>query len=357
MQRSTAILLILLRLTIGWHFLYEGLLKVHSHHVGPTPTNRPFTSGGYFREAPGPLGAAYRGGLGDADDEALAKLTPLPVPEGGTDNKPHERMPPLLRQEWHDYFERFATSYGLDEKQRDLAEGKLEQAKVAVMKWLTEDTVTKDTKETTTKFPSGEVKKKTPTVQRVAEYRAKVEELRDTINRKLPAFRTDVEGPRLRKAREEVAALRAGLLKDLDAHKTKLKASLMEVLTPEQRGRSSVPEEVPSQFIRTLDRVTMWGLTIVGACLMAGFFTRLNCLLGAGFLFMTYLAVPAFPWLPAVGPSEGNYLFVNKNTVEMVALFALATTHTGRWFGLDGLLYGTWMGMFGDRSAATAKRS
>src|SRR5207244_8789629 len=85
MQRSTAILLILLRLTIGWHFLYEGLQKVHSHHVGETTSSRPFSSGGYFREAPGPLGAAYRYGVGDADDEALGKLTPLPVPEGTAD--------------------------------------------------------------------------------------------------------------------------------------------------------------------------------------------------------------------------------------------------------------------------------
>ena len=46
--------------------------------------------------------------------------------------------------------------------------------------------------------------------------------------------------------------------------------------------------------------------------------------------------------MPAVGPSEGNYLFVNKNVIEMLALFVLASTRSGRWFGLDALLVGTW---------------
>ena len=54
---------------------------------------------------------------------------------------------------------------------------------------------------------------------------------------------------------------------------------------------------------------------------------------------MTYLAVPAFPWLPSPPQTEGSYLFVNKNVIEMLALFALMCLPTGRWFGADGLLY------------------
>ena len=46
--------LLALRLAIGWHFLFEGLHKVNSYLVGPTETNRPFTSEPYFRNAPGP---------------------------------------------------------------------------------------------------------------------------------------------------------------------------------------------------------------------------------------------------------------------------------------------------------------
>ena len=44
----------------------------------------------------------------------------------------------------------------------------------------------------------------------------------------------------------------------------------------------------------------------------------------AGFLVMTYLAVPAFPWLPVPPNNEGNYYYVNKNMIELLALLALA---------------------------------
>ena len=73
MKQSTAVLLILLRLAIGWHFLYEGLHKLHTLQVGESLTNRPFSSAGYFREAPGPLGKYFRQQLGDANEQALAE--------------------------------------------------------------------------------------------------------------------------------------------------------------------------------------------------------------------------------------------------------------------------------------------
>ena len=62
-------------------------------------------------------------------------------------------------------------------------------------------------------------------------------------------------------------------------------------------------------------------------------------LAAAGFLLMTYLAVPSLPWYPAPLASEGNYLVVNKNVVEMLALCVLATLPTGRWFGVDAVLH------------------
>jgi hypothetical protein len=36
---------------------------------------------------------------------------------------------------------------------------------------------------------------------------------------------------------------------------------------------------------------------------------------------------------------EGHYYFVNKNLIEMLALLVLATTRSGCWLGLDGLLH------------------
>ncbi len=67
----TMVLLVVLRLAIGWHFLFEGLHKLDSFVTGATTTNKPFSSAGYFREAPGPLAWEVRQQIGDPDDEAL----------------------------------------------------------------------------------------------------------------------------------------------------------------------------------------------------------------------------------------------------------------------------------------------
>ena len=53
---------------------------------------------------------------------------------------------------------------------------------------------------------------------------------------------------------------------------------------------------------------------------------------------MTYVTVPAFTWLPEPPQNEGNYVFVNKNVVEMMALLVIAATPSGRWFGGDAFL-------------------
>src|SRR6478736_8263256 len=71
--------LLALRLAIGWHFLFEGLHKVHSHYVGPGETNRPFTSEPYFTLGEGPLAKVIREKIGDPQKQIEAKLTPQNV--------------------------------------------------------------------------------------------------------------------------------------------------------------------------------------------------------------------------------------------------------------------------------------
>jgi thiosulfate dehydrogenase [quinone] large subunit len=95
-----------------------------------------------------------------------------------------------------------------------------------------------------------------------------------------------------------------------------------------------------ANLLANVDLITMWGLTIVGVLLMLGLFTRLACLAGIGFLTMFYAANP-----PLVGyfysmPAEGSYLIVNKNLVELFALIVVLLTGSGRFAGLDRLLFG-----------------
>ena len=145
--------------------------------------------------------------------------------------------------------------------------------------------------------------------------------------------------------------LRMGLMADLDTESEKLKADLESILTAEQKEAGPVKGEKPNRAIEYVDKVTPWMLCAIGGMLLVGLFTRLGAFAGAVFLLMTYLAVPALPWLPSGGPSEGNYLFVNKNVIEMLALFALAGIPTGRWFGIDALLYWVWTAIRGKKTA------
>src|SRR5450755_1847387 len=127
----TMLLLVALRLAIGWHFLFEGIHKLDSFVKGETPTSKPFSSASYFREAPGPLAWEMRQQLGDPDDDALSRLTLAPSASNEDTEHgkpPYERMPPGLKKDWDDYYKKFVKSYGMDDRQQSEAKAKLEQA-------------------------------------------------------------------------------------------------------------------------------------------------------------------------------------------------------------------------------------
>jgi thiosulfate dehydrogenase [quinone] large subunit len=93
-------------------------------------------------------------------------------------------------------------------------------------------------------------------------------------------------------------------------------------------------------LLETSSLVTMWGLTIVGLLLMLGLFTRIASLAGMAFVLLFYLAAP--PWIGYFYalPSEGSYLIVNKNLVELCGLLVVLLTGSGPFAGLDRILHG-----------------
>jgi uncharacterized membrane protein YphA (DoxX/SURF4 family) len=343
----TAVLLVLLRLTIGWHFFFEGWHKVHSHLVGPTESvvgkSRPFSAEGYFREGTGPLAVFLRGRIGDPDEEALARLEVRPLPSGQdpATYPPRKRVPLGLEADWNEYLERFSKHYNLSEQQRAEAQAKVDQAEDAVVAWLTKTEVDDRTKAVKKTFQTASWEVRVSIPARIADYKTRLAELRDTVGTKFYLMGHDVEGKHLAQAKADLVQMRAALLSDLnEEHTQKLEQSLVGILTPEQSNNSlSLPPPEPPAVLTWINRLTAWGLMILGACLLFGLFTRTSCLLAAGFLLMTYLCTPALPWLPVPPNNEGFYNFVNKNIVELLALVALATTPSGRWFGLDALVH------------------
>jgi uncharacterized membrane protein YphA (DoxX/SURF4 family) len=107
---------------------------------------------------------------------------------------------------------------------------------------------------------------------------------------------------------------------------------------------SSVFRAVASNHsvLSVVDFLNIWGLIFIGAGLMAGLFTRLASWSGAALLMLYYLAHPPFVGIMDGNAMEGNYIWVNKNLIEMVVLILIARVPAGWMFGTDNLIAG-WM--------------
>ena len=86
--------------------------------------------------------------------------------------------------------------------------------------------------------------------------------------------------------------------------------------------------------------ITMYGLAVVGGLLMLGLFTRLAAIGGIAFLLLFYLCNPPFVGYFYALPTEGSYLIVNKNLVELCALVVILVTGSGRFAGVDAIVHG-----------------
>ena len=92
-------------------------------------------------------------------------------------------------------------------------------------------------------------------------------------------------------------------------------------------------------ILSLVDNLNIWGLTLIGACLMLGLFGRHVSLAGMLLVLVYYLFTPSFWWLEYARPGEGSYLVVNKNLIEAFALFVIYLFPTSEIIGLDRLLF------------------
>lgn len=307
--------LLALRLAIGWHFLFEGLHKVHSTYVGPTETNRPFSSEMYFVAAEGPVGDMMRKQwIGDPVAAYTARLIP---PKS------------MAADEFAKLSEAEQANLCPASAAAEIAAGATDAAltqtsKAMFAKWVYGD----GTRDAKVKFVTGDVALTAPQrlahIDRVrAEYNALLAQREAGLGTGYGIDQKNATG-----VKADLTAAQNDLAKDTQAYLgelNKLAGGTGEVAAPEKK-------------IALLDRMTRWGITAIGAGLLLGLFTRVWCLAGAGFLVMTYLSHPTVPWLPLPPMTEGNPLFINKNLIEALALIALATFPTGRWLGLDALV-------------------
>lgn len=310
---TAVVLLVLLRVTIGWHFLYEGVWKIANSDT--------FSAEPFLTQAKGPFAPLFYSMIPDIDGRQ--RLQVVKDKAGG-----QTIQAPAYTRAWDKALDRFAAYYRLDEKQRKQAERIRDQYKKSLDAYL-------------------------------AENRQAILGYFDSLDRFIREERgSRNQGAYFQRERlwDRQLALRAevnGWLRAMDAMGDHYwKALYEEVLTSEQKGRGRLRVAlvetqylpVPIPFVATrsdlLNKTVTYSLTLIGLGLMAGCLTRLAALGGAGFL--AFVVMTQWPW-PTVVPKSpeivGHALFVDKNFVEMMALLALAALPVGRWAGLDYFLY------------------
>jgi uncharacterized membrane protein YphA (DoxX/SURF4 family) len=308
--------IVLLRIAIGWHFLFEGCDKVESTFSG----REPFSAEIYLRNATGPLAPYFRGMLPDVN--SLAVLDPG-----------------RLKAAWMTDVTRIGDHYAFTADQREQAQRVLGENLRWADYWFDD--------------PENS--------EKIKKY---YHDLRQVQQTERDPDALSFQKERAWDARRSVDADRRMLIQPLLAQEKALREAVVKLATADQvktageaagayltlleKVRINVPTQVRAKFtgldswtdLDTLNYMTLFGLIAIGFCLMAGFLTPLAAISAAAFLAMIYLSMPPWPGLPPNPKAEGHYLFVSKNLVELVACLVIATTPSGHWIGLDALIFG-----------------
>lgn len=283
--------LVLLRITVGWHILYEGLWKYEQDN---------FTADNFLSRASGPLADLYQDKI--VKDFEWRKA---------------------LNKDWNleeldRYYNRFLSQVQLDDAGRNLAERALAARKQNVAQTL----------------DNAENNK---LLQEYFKQWDQLREKRDLINS--GKSDTSFDRERLWEAQQKLRAEARPYLAPLEAQHDGLREDLMRTLPPDQRDRKIRPQW--GEIVKDNDLLVTYLNIAIGACLILGLFSRLAALGGGLFLAIIVAATWQWPgyYNPPLHPAQGHALFVTKEFVEMMACFALAAIPTGRWGGLDFFIH------------------
>jgi len=295
----TIFFMVLLRVSIGWHFAYEGVYKLLQDDWRATS---------YLQQSYGPLRPLYLKFIDDPD--GLERLTR---------EKAEQRL--------DERFEVLADHYQLTDEQRTLVADFIEIKKVG------NSNNPNDKANLDAIFADEDFQKQ------LADYKKLLGEV-ETLEKNTGGFAYNNE--RLLFNYGKKAQAREALLAIVEAPQKAMEERVFKLLSPEQmanadgQGKGPAPKEVSPTWFSDISN--MWALTLVGVCLMLGLFTRLSALGGVGLLCMYYFAMPPWPGLPESPMAEGHYWIVNKNMIEAIALLMIATSGVGRWWGLDAYI-------------------
>ena len=312
---------VLLRLTVGWHFFYEGVWKIN-------PDNK-FSAIPFLGLAKGPAATLFYDMLPDIDGKNRLTIQEKEgVPRLSDGRKVTVKYFPTFEKEWIAFHDKFTRRYKLDENQQKAAQKLLDR-----YCWSAYDFA--------------------------AEIETEVQAYKDSFDRYTASVAAGANKASHQKERDwnRMLKLRGEVTKwsgELSGYGDDFQMQLWHLLTPEQQNKGMLPPiaygnnkiivTAPSlgvnSWVDFLNFGVTWGLTAIGFCLLIGFCSRLAALGGAAFLFSVLLTQPPWPTIfPHVHPEVGHAMIVDKNFVEMIACLVIAALPAGRWAGLDFFLW------------------
>jgi uncharacterized membrane protein YphA (DoxX/SURF4 family) len=294
------VLLVVLRVALGFHFLYEGVWKI---------TNPEFSAEGFLTQAKGPLAPLFYAMIPDIDGRQRLRVE---KDEKGTKFISGQRY----LDAWRNLKDKVVVRYALDDDQKKNVE-KINQRYERLLGAYLADNL---------KAIDGYFGSLDRFEKEVAE------------GTNWAAYQQKRVWDRRMELRQEVN----GWLKVIDRMEKAYRDALWSVLKADQRAEGPLPSSWTQKDL--LNYAVMFSLSAIGLCLILGLCTRLSAIGGGVFMLMVLATQPTWPPIYPPPPEVvGHSLIVDKNFVEMLALFLIATTAAGRWAGLDFFLY-TWFG-------------
>jgi uncharacterized membrane protein YphA (DoxX/SURF4 family) len=348
---ATVVLLVLLRLALGWHFLYEGVWKVKH------PDAFAAEAEGFLTAARGPARTLFYAMVPDIEGRMRLSGGTVEVEIIPDDPPPAPDAKPADAKAETPKAAKVKAAKPKAEKAKPAAKEKKKGGKETIIENAERTAAWEGLRDRfVAAHPSQEADAKAVCrkhLQTVGEYLADNQAEIAAYLAALDRFHeTEQKGPKtafqekrnwdaMQKLRGEAKVW----LAELDTREKLYKLALTRLAKNDKAAEVPRPPLTagwnPLHWTRIeqLSFAITWALTAIGLCLMTGFCTRLSALGGGVFMLMVVLSQPAYPGvIPPDPPQLGHALLVNKDFIEMLALFLVATTAVGRWGGLDYFL-------------------
>ena len=296
---TVIILLVALRLTIGWYFFESGRSK---------NLDRNFSSAGFLSQAKGPLAPLYQSGLPDSHDFSnhigQPRVDSTNPHEAGT-----EAWVQFQREPFAAWQEQIVFDFGrVRQSAEDHYQYDTEQAGRADQVFAFYESRLDD-------YFAGNR-------DEIAAYRHELARLNDWKNN-ISAEDIPYQQDRIAAKQRELKSTAASITSAVDAIEENFRDELTRDADPNSAGR---PMPKPSDTLASFERFLMVTHFLIGGCLGVGFLSRFAAASAGLFLLTVIVSQP--PWI--VGYSTIGY-----QLVMLIGCLLLVATPSGRWCGVD----------------------